>query len=166
MGTKLRHRRVCRFPTDWRCTYSDYNKQINGLMRERRNSSALAMELHLSCTNPLKYRHAFLGYFRVKILNTSLVITRYFSKSSPKSRCTSNVKIYIWCCVKSPSVNVSTGLASLTSQPLCSCQPPWMVGKYADVIRMFALPGFQFICSIWILYQVRFKVKLSIKIRR
>ena len=26
---------------------------INGLMQERRNSSALAMELHLSCTNPL-----------------------------------------------------------------------------------------------------------------
>ena len=30
-------------------------KQINGLMKERRNSSANALELSLSCTNPLKY---------------------------------------------------------------------------------------------------------------
>ena len=28
---------------------------INGLVQERRNSSALAMELRLSCTNPLIY---------------------------------------------------------------------------------------------------------------
>ena len=26
---------------------------IDGLVQERRNSSALAMELHISCTNPL-----------------------------------------------------------------------------------------------------------------
>ena len=29
--------------------------QIDGLMQERRNSSALAMELRLSCTNPSNY---------------------------------------------------------------------------------------------------------------
>ena len=29
------------------------SEHINGLVQERRNSSALAMELHLSCTNPL-----------------------------------------------------------------------------------------------------------------
>ena len=28
---------------------------IDGLVQERRNSSALAMELRLSCTNPSKY---------------------------------------------------------------------------------------------------------------
>ena len=28
--------------------------RIDGLVQERRNSSALAMELRLSCTNPLK----------------------------------------------------------------------------------------------------------------
>ena len=30
----------------------DYNTYIDGLVQERRNSSALAMELRLSCTNP------------------------------------------------------------------------------------------------------------------
>ena len=29
--------------------------QVDGLVQERRNSTALAMELHLSCTNPSKY---------------------------------------------------------------------------------------------------------------
>ena len=29
--------------------------QIYGLVQEKRNSSALAMELHLSCTNPPIY---------------------------------------------------------------------------------------------------------------
>ena len=29
--------------------------QVDGLMQERRNSSALAMELRLSCTDPSKY---------------------------------------------------------------------------------------------------------------
>ena len=32
---------------------------IDGLVQERRNSSALAMELHLSCTNPLICHHVF-----------------------------------------------------------------------------------------------------------
>ena len=31
--------------------------QIDGLMQERRISSALAMELHLSCINPSKYTY-------------------------------------------------------------------------------------------------------------
>ena len=30
---------------------------INGLVQERRNSSALAMELHLFCTNPSIWNH-------------------------------------------------------------------------------------------------------------
>ena len=30
-------------------------KHIDGLVQERRNSSALAIELRLSCTNPLIY---------------------------------------------------------------------------------------------------------------
>ena len=32
-----------------------YNTYIDGLVQEKRNSSALAMELRLSCTNPLIY---------------------------------------------------------------------------------------------------------------
>ena len=32
------------------------DQQIYGLVQERHNSSALAMELHLSCTNPSKYQ--------------------------------------------------------------------------------------------------------------
>ena len=31
--------------------------QFDGLVQERRNYSALAMELHLSCTNPSNYAH-------------------------------------------------------------------------------------------------------------
>ena len=38
------------FPTLHRSTKTD---DIDGLVQERRNSSALAMELRLSCTNPL-----------------------------------------------------------------------------------------------------------------
>ena len=32
----------------------NYEIQVDGLVQERRNSSALAMDLHLSCTNPSK----------------------------------------------------------------------------------------------------------------
>ena len=35
--------------------YDHEDDHIDGLMQERRNSSALAMELHLSCTNPSIY---------------------------------------------------------------------------------------------------------------
>ena len=38
--------------TDHLCRVLGY---INGLVQERHNSSALVMELHLSCTNPLIY---------------------------------------------------------------------------------------------------------------
>ena len=60
----------------WRCSYykcwwwyicndmmHTFDK-IDGLMQERRNSSALAMELHLSCINPpiwFQYYHISLG---------------------------------------------------------------------------------------------------------
>ena len=37
------------------CRYKEVQYQIDGLVQERRNSSALAMELHLSCTNPSKW---------------------------------------------------------------------------------------------------------------
>ena len=36
---------------------------IDGLVQERRNSSAVAMELRLSCTNPLIYVDAFSDCF-------------------------------------------------------------------------------------------------------
>ena len=31
-------------------------RQVIGLVQERRNSTANAMELHLSCTNPSEYK--------------------------------------------------------------------------------------------------------------
>ena len=34
------------------CFIFPFNTQMNGSLQERRNSSVLAMELHLSCTNP------------------------------------------------------------------------------------------------------------------
>ena len=39
------------------CKYrnSHYKDKFDGLVQERRNSSALAMELRLSCTNPLRW---------------------------------------------------------------------------------------------------------------
>ena len=42
------------------CTWRDglINK-VNGLVQERRNSSALALELHLSCTKPSKWVPVF-----------------------------------------------------------------------------------------------------------
>ena len=57
--------RRCRFSSSTVGCLSFYNetgqrglfpyltRRLNGLMQERRNSSALAMELRLSCTNPL-----------------------------------------------------------------------------------------------------------------
>ena len=38
-------------------TFATFEMQIDGLVLERRNSSALAMELHLSCIDPSKYGH-------------------------------------------------------------------------------------------------------------
>ena len=45
----------------WRSSFLVYRLLVyihvtNGLLQERRNSSALAMELHLSCTNPMLMR--------------------------------------------------------------------------------------------------------------
>ena len=37
----------------------EYQVRIDGLVQERRNSSALAMELRLSCTDPLICDSAF-----------------------------------------------------------------------------------------------------------
>ena len=41
--------------------YNGIKQHADGLVQERCNSSALAMELHLSCTKPLKYRIGHLG---------------------------------------------------------------------------------------------------------
>ena len=38
-----------------RCRDFHYTDQINGLVQERHNSSVLAMELRLSCTNPTRW---------------------------------------------------------------------------------------------------------------
>ena len=37
------------------CNYCAWNKQIDGLVQEKQNSSALAMELRPSCKNPSKW---------------------------------------------------------------------------------------------------------------
>ena len=44
------------------CYVYKYTYNIDGLVQERRNSSVLAMELHLSCINPLIYSHSFGKY--------------------------------------------------------------------------------------------------------
>ena len=49
---------------------------IDGLVQERRNSSALAMELHISCTNPYKYAFLFTlvkGYVQLSILFVNIL---------------------------------------------------------------------------------------------
>ena len=43
------------FPVIKENVLESVDSQINGLVQERRNSSAWAMELHLSCTYPSKY---------------------------------------------------------------------------------------------------------------
>ena len=41
----------------YQCRNSHYKGKIEGLVQERRNSSANALELRLSCTNPLRWSH-------------------------------------------------------------------------------------------------------------
>ena len=41
---------------------SHYTDEIDGLVQERRNSIANALELCLSCTNPLRWPHDHLDY--------------------------------------------------------------------------------------------------------
>ena len=45
----------------WCIVFTHFNDYIDGLVRERRNSSALAMELRLSCTNPSIYNYIALA---------------------------------------------------------------------------------------------------------
>ena len=47
-----------------------YLANTDGLVQERCNSSALAMELHRSCTNPLNYN--MLHMINFNLLNLSL----------------------------------------------------------------------------------------------
>ena len=51
-------------------TKREFSRDIHGLVQERRNSSALAMELRLSCTNPSIYLHLAL----IKVLRTNKYI--------------------------------------------------------------------------------------------
>ena len=46
---------------------------VNGLVQERCNSSALVMELHLSCTKPLMCRHAWSGINYIFVTGTLAV---------------------------------------------------------------------------------------------
>ena len=52
------------------CYYCAWNEQTDGLVQEKRISSALAMELRLSCTNPSKWE------FYVEICRSSPYILR------------------------------------------------------------------------------------------
>ena len=65
---------------------------IDGLMRERCNSSALAMELHLSCTNPSIWR-----FFWELVFNTLGLL----STLKPD---TGNISKYIWLSEKNDSL--------------------------------------------------------------
>ena len=56
-----------------------HQDNIDGLMHERRNSSALAMELRLSCTNPSIWQHkAPIGYKHHKVTFSTLFL--FFSR--------------------------------------------------------------------------------------
>ena len=42
--------------------YTDGRRHVDGVVQERRNSSALAMELRLSCTNPSMLKRSVINY--------------------------------------------------------------------------------------------------------
>ena len=52
---------------------SSYKDKIDGLVQERRNSSALAMELHLSCTNPSRW-----SYDHLIFIMEILILVRWY----------------------------------------------------------------------------------------
>ena len=54
--------------------------KINGLEQERRNSSALAMELCLSCTNPSKYVFYFLSFPKTEMEDKHLPILTHWGR--------------------------------------------------------------------------------------
>ena len=69
----------------WTCavtTMAKFRSYIDGLMQERRNSSVLAMELRLSCTNPLIYHMGPGGRFKntYELLNQRALKFSYVNK--------------------------------------------------------------------------------------
>ena len=62
---------------------------INGLVQETRNSSALAMELRLSCTNPLNYvlhQPDTQNALKAKEVGMKWDIFTYFAKNTRKTQ--------------------------------------------------------------------------------
>ena len=66
-------------------SYKNAFEYMDGLVQERRNSSALAMEFHLSCINPSICRLPVGGHFvsgvdvlRLNSMALALKIQRYF----------------------------------------------------------------------------------------
>ena len=71
-------------------TKESTNEQIDGLMQERRNSSALAMELCLSCIDPSKWTHH--NYkLKPKPFRPSDAIWRHRTGST-------STRVIDWCC--------------------------------------------------------------------
>ena len=55
------------------------SQHIDGLMQERRNSSPLAMELRLSCINPLIWNHLKLSIqFIIQFKNSTELFVQQF----------------------------------------------------------------------------------------
>ena len=86
-------------------------QQIDSLVQEKRNSSVLAMELRLSCTNPSKY-----SFISSSLKNSNSSFFSYFSlcESSPVSTILMSIelrgkyrKISNISCTKSPNLNDS-----------------------------------------------------------
>ena len=92
---------------------------IDGLVQERRNPSALAMELHLSCTNPLIYN----------TLTTSLI---WFLISSP---------FRWWMCI-----HVCWFQWRFISAPMCVFIETWCV--FHTCMKLF-LRSWAVISTIW-----------------
>ena len=55
------------------CRKSHFGDKIDGIVQERHNSSALAMELRLSCINPLRWSYSHL----ISILGFPMLVRRH-----------------------------------------------------------------------------------------
>ena len=75
-------------PLSWCCTQSGVSAPyFNGLVQERRNSSAIAMELRLSCTNPIHWQPAreIWGFLYLQMSCNDLMIMWRYQDSNPSS---------------------------------------------------------------------------------
>ena len=62
----------------WKDVCENYILKIDGLVQERCNSIAKALELHLSCTNPLKWPILFQEVNDLKHVTALSVMLRWY----------------------------------------------------------------------------------------